>query len=141
MKSTRNRIICNREDNVTMQNNRTPTENAVNYEDQVIAIQDQYIIFSVFADQSIAQVIRGIEGLPEGECRVICRDASNSMRIIYESQKNDGWRRTGAIGKQNIYTYFAVIDTNKNNTPRWQIIQNEMEDLGINEIEVTVEPL
>lgn len=138
---TRNRIGCVKENPEKQKQEKKPTNSPL-FSHQILSENDCIegcIEFTVNKDQSIATVIRGIPGLPEGPCIVICKDSNDPAQIIYAKKNDDGWRRTGT-GKQNIYTYFANVDTNLRNQYRWVVIQNEMIEKKIDEITVKVCP-
>jgi hypothetical protein len=103
------------------------------------------ISFTVNVNQSIHAVVNGIPNLPI-PCRFICKNSLNLNQFIYPSLRNGGWRTTGG-GVQNIYAYFNNVDEKYSNNHnyfsniRWQFIQEEMQNLGINEITVTVCPI
>jgi hypothetical protein len=103
------------------------------------------ISFTVNVIQSIHVVVNGIPYLPI-PCRFICRNTLNPNQVVYEALNNGGWRRTGDRGVQNIYDYFINTDSkySKNHgyisEVKWQFIQEEMQNLGINQITVTVCP-
>jgi hypothetical protein len=115
----------------------SPSSKSISYEHQIISNNDNCIEFTVLNNQSIAEVIRGIQGLPIGQCCVICYNSKNFNDVVYEKANGNGWRKTGT-GSQNIYTYFSNVDTNRGNQCRWLIIQNEMNQNGISEITVKV---
>lgn len=106
--------------------------------------EEKCVSFTVNVNQSIHAVVNNIPNLPT-LCRFICKNSLNLHQFIYPSSRNAGWRTTGG-GVQNIYTYFINVDENYSNNHgyisnyRWQFIQEEMQNLGINEITVTVCP-
>ena len=101
--------------------------------DAIVFIKDGCIEFTVTQDQSIHQVINGIAGLPTGNCVIHLFDSRNRNEYVYIQANGDPSRRTRII-----YRYFGNPDTNLNNLPRWQIIQQEMRDRKIEEITVRV---
>jgi hypothetical protein len=110
-----------------------------------IETEEKCIRFTVNINQSINDVVNEIPNLPI-PCRFICRNTSNPNQFLYPAARNHGWRITGNIGIQNIYTYFGNNDNiyannhGYNSNIRWRFIQEEMQILGINEITVTVCP-
>lgn len=135
--NSKNLINCKPETEKVRKSAPKPTDSAPSYKYQVLDSDECCVSFYVLNNQSIAEVVRGVEGLPVGSCRVRCTDSANPNQIIYAKQNGDGWRKTGT-GKQNIYTYFANVDTGNNNTCRWELIQKEMIDKNVSEITVTV---
>ena len=135
--ATLNRLKCFGENENEIKKKLQPSEKTISYEHQVIFRDNNCVEFSVTNTQSIAQVIRGIYNLPNGPCCVICFDSLNHNNIVYAKANGNGWRKTGT-GEQNIYTYFANVDTNRGNEYRWVIIKNEMILRGIAEITVKV---
>jgi hypothetical protein len=113
------------------------SEKAISYEHQIISRDNNCVEFAVTNTQPIAQVIRGINNLPNGPCCIKCFDSENHNNIVYARANGGEWRKIGT-GQQNIYTYFANVDTNRGNQYRWVIIQNEMILKGIAEITVKV---
>ncbi len=134
---SRNQINCKPETEKVQKSTQKPTNGARSYDYQVLDSDEHCVSFYVMSYQSVAEVVRGVEGLPLGPCRVICSDSNSPNQIIYAKQNGDGWRKTGT-GKQNIYTYFANVDTGNNNLCRWKLIQKEMIEKNVTEITVTV---
>lgn len=113
-----------------------------------ITSEEHCLQFTVNVNQSIHQVINNGQNLNLPiPCKFICRNTLNPNQVVYPSAINGGWRQTGNIGNQNIYTYFDNTDAayaNNNgytSNIRCEIIQQEMQILGINEITVTVCPI
>jgi len=139
MRNTRERLGCKKGNNGKAKSkkddNKPPTSPENNYE--LIYDKDGCQEFTVTKVQSIHDVVSGIEGLPIGKCEIFIYDSADPNVYIYISKHNNGKRVTGDK-KITIYGYFNNIDTNKNNQPRWKVIQQEMLDKGIEEITVRV---
>jgi hypothetical protein len=145
-KDSRNKLGCTSEAREKQKKVNRPTKEALSYRHQVVGANKNCMEFTVASRQSIATVVRGISGLPEGECHYLIMDSSDRSRLVYTNSRNNGWRKTGG-NAQNIYTCFANTDESyakahgyKSATPRWEIIQNEMSnnDPIINEVIVRV---
>lgn len=139
MNNTRERLGCKKGNDGKAKSkkddNKPPTSPENNYE--LIYDKDGCQEFTVSKDQSVHDVVSGIEGLPNGKCEIVIYDSANPKTFIYTSKHNKGKRVTG--NKEiSIYGYFSNIDTNRNNQPRWKVIQQEMLDKGIEEITVRV---
>ena len=114
----------------------------------IIISEEHCLQFTVNINQSIHAVINNgqNQNLPI-PCRFICRNTLNPNQVVYPSLINGGWRKTGNNGNQNIYTYFDNTDaTYANNNGytsniRWEIIQQEMRILSINEITLIICPV
>lgn len=139
MHNTRERIGCNKGNNgkakAVENDNKPPSSPINNYE--IISEYNGCIEFTVNKDQSVHEVISGIEGLPTGKCEILIYNSAKPSEFLYASQRKNGKRVTGDK-KKTIYSYFNNIDTNKNNQPRWKLIQQEMLDKGIEEITLRV---
>lgn len=129
---TKTRIGCN--------NNADNTLKSEAFQHQLIQNHDFAMEISFLQNQSIHEVLNGIEDLPEGRCSFILRNANDPNQLIYPSTHNNGWRKTGR-GQQNIYTYFNAPDPANNNLYKWQVIQQEMQENNITEaiIRIVVE--
>ncbi|MFN6342718.1 MAG: hypothetical protein ACK4Y6_09990, partial [Bacteroidota bacterium] len=139
MHNTRERIGCNKGNNGKVKaaenDNKPPASPINNYE--IIYDKEGCQEFTVTKEQSVHDVLSGIEGLPTGKCEILIYNSEKPSEFLYVSGKNNGKRTTG--NKEiNIYGYFKNIDTNKNNQLRWKLIQQEMLDKGIEEITVRV---
>jgi hypothetical protein len=103
------------------------------FQHQVVGDDGMCLEFTVTQNQSIAEVVRGIDGLPSGNCNYLIGDSNNRNRLVYPKTGNNPWRTTGR-GEQNIYTCFAnsdegyAADHRLQRVLRWQIIQDEMSD-------------
>jgi hypothetical protein len=139
MHNTRERLGCKKGNNGKAKSkkddNKPPTSPENNYE--LIYDKDGCQEFTVTKEQSVHDVVSGIEGLPTGKCEIVIYNSADPNMFIYTSKHNNGKRVTGDK-KITIYGYFNNIDTNKNNLPRWKLIQQEMLDKGIEEITVRV---
>jgi hypothetical protein len=139
MRNTRERLGCKKGNNGKTKSkkddNKPPTSPENNYE--IISEYNGCIEFTVTKDQSVHEVISGIEGLPTGKCEILIYNSANPKEFLYPSKRNNGKRLTGNK-KENVYGYFQNPDTNKNNQPRWKLIQQEMLDKGIEEVTVRV---
>jgi len=140
--ATQARLECRKEDSKQIMHFKIPPNNIQSsYNMQIINENEKCIEFTVSLEQSIAEVVRDIKGLPIGKCQILCYDSSNPDHLVYPSRNNDGWRVTGSSSSpnsQNIYTFFANVDPKLNNRKRWEIIQNEMRRDNISEITVRV---
>ncbi|GIL21898.1 MAG: hypothetical protein BroJett042_04110 [Bacteroidota bacterium] len=127
--TSRTRLNCLKESEAKM-NKTTPTsEFNSRYKEQIISSNEKCIEFSVHKNQSIAEVVRGIPGLPEGKVSIAMYNAADLTQQIFPS-----WKKTGS-GKQNIYTYFSNTG---GSAKRYQLIQNYMVQKNIDEIIVKV---
>jgi hypothetical protein len=139
MHTTRERIGCKKGNNGKAKSkkddNKPPSSPINNYE--LIYDKDGCQEFTVTKEQSVHDVVSGIKGLPTGKCEIVIYNSADPNMFIYTSKHNNGKRVTGDK-KITIYGYFNNIDTNKNNLPRWKLIQQEMLDKGIEEITVRV---
>jgi hypothetical protein len=139
MHNTRERLGCIKGNNGKTKSkkddNKPPTSPENNFE--LIYDKDGCQEFTVTKDQSIYEVISGIDSLPQDKCEIVIYNSAIPDEFIYVSRNNGGKRITGKSGV-NIYGYFNNPDTNKNNQPRWKVIQQEMSDKGIEEITVRV---
>ncbi len=139
MQNTRERLGCKKGNNGKAKSNKDdikpPKSPINNYE--LIYDKDGCQEFTVAKDQSVHNVISGIEGLPTSKCEIVIYNSADPNMFIYNSKHNNGKRVTGDK-KISIYGYFNNIDTNKNNQPRWKVIQQEMLDKGMEEITVRV---
>ena len=137
MRETRERLGCIKGNNGKTKSKKDdikpPKSPINNYE--LIYDKDGCQEFTVTKDQSVHDVVSGIEGLPNGKCEIVIYDSAYPKTFIYTSKHNKGKRVTGGK-KISIYGYFNNPDTNKNDQPRWKVIQQEMMDKGIEEITV-----
>lgn len=99
--SSRKRLNCSNELESKMSNSLPPSEINSRFKERVILLKENCIEFSVYQNESIADVVRGIPGLPTGKVTISMFDAMDMGLQIYPS-----WIRTGS-GNQNIYTYFS----------------------------------
>ena len=144
--ASRARLNCGSNPNNNVQGNQEniPIEPPPSYQHQIIEesrnISEQIlsIEFTVLKEQSIADVINGIEGLPTSEVKILLYDSLNPENLVYASQRNEGWRVTGRNLEQNIYSFFLAPDTAKDNIPKWKVVQNEMIESSIEEITVII---
>jgi hypothetical protein len=106
--------------------------------------QQGCVTFKVNDNQSIHDRVNAQQNLPIPS-KFICRNSDNPNQIVYP-KKNGAWRETGR-GIQNIYSYFTSPDAsyakqkNYESNTRWIFIQEEMKELNIKQITVTVCPL
>lgn len=137
MRNTRERLGCKSGNNGKTKSkkddNKPPKSPENNYE--LIYDKDGCQEFTVTKEQSVHDVVSGIEGLPTGKCEIVIYDSANPNEYIYTSKHKSGKRVTGTK-KKTIYGYFGNSDTS--NQPRWKVIQQEMLDKGIEEITVRV---
>jgi hypothetical protein len=137
MNNTRERLDCKKGNDGKAKSkkddNKPPTSPENNYE--LIYDKDGCQEFTVTKEQSVHDVVSGIEGLPTGKCEIVIYDSANPNEYIYTSKHKSGKRITGTK-KKTIYGYFGNSDTS--NQPRWKVIQQEMLDKGIEEITVRV---
>ena len=144
--NTRLRLNCKGESESSKKNIKNPTDDSPNYEHQIYSELNGCIEFFVLRNQSISDVVRGVDGLPNEACSFEILDSATGLRL----SPFERWNRTGTKihinpKAQNIYTYFAAtggkIDGKE--TPRWMHIQNRMNipnDI-IEEITVRVCPI
>lgn len=138
--STRNRLNCFKLSNISspiITKGKQLVDNPPSYEHQILE-KNNCITFNLLQSQSVHDVVNGISDLPKGKCTFLIHDAENPDSLIYVSRNNHGWRITGNKLGQNIYSYFANIDTKIDNRKRWEIIQSEMIEKNIEEAVVTV---
>jgi hypothetical protein len=137
MNNTRERLGCKKGNDVKTKSkkddNKPPKSPINNYE--LIYDKDGCQEFTVTKEQSVHDVVSGIEGLPIGKCEIVIYNSANPNEYIYTSKHKSGKRVTGTK-KKTIYGYFGNSDTS--NQPRWKVIQQEMLDKGIEEITVRV---
>lgn len=130
--ATRGRLGCINQDNET---NKTQK-----YMHQVIKEEGNCIEFTVSSNQSIHDVIQGVKGLPEGICTFCMYNSKGPSQYLFKWKSGKPDHKTGSRG-QNIYSYFKNVASNSDNTPRWKLIQKEMELKKVDEITVKVIPL
>lgn len=139
IRNTRERLGCKNEDdekpNPEKNENKPPKSPLNNYE--LIYDKDGCQEFTVTMEQSIHEIVSGIEDLPTSRCEIVIYNSANPDEFVYKSKHNNGKRVTGDK-KTSIYGYFNNVDTNKNNQPRWKLIQQEMLEKGIEEITIRV---
>lgn len=139
IQNTRERLGCKKEDSEKPKSksyeNKPPKSPINNYE--LIYDKDGCQEFTVSMGQSIHEIVSGIEDLPTSKCEIIIYNSANPDEFVYKSKHNNGKRVTGDK-KTSIYGYFNNVDTNKNNQPRWKVIQQEMLEKGIEEITIRV---
>ena len=139
-KTTKLRLDCNNNSKKAEKKNPKPKIPVLSNK------SDNCITFNVSVNQSIHEVINQINNFPV-PCTFICRNAIDANQTVYPSNNNLGWRTTGNIGNQNIYTYFTAPDINYANNHnyqsniRWRFIQEEMLLNNIQNITVTVCPI
>ena len=116
MRETRERLGCIKGNNGKTKSKKDdikpPKSPINNYE--LIYDKDGCQEFTVTKDQSVHDVVSGIEGLPTGKCEIVIYNSANSNEFIYASERNGGKRITGKSGV-NVYGYFNNPDTNKTN--------------------------
>lgn len=106
--------------------------------------QQGCVTFTVNDNQSIDVQVNAQLNLPI-PCKFICVNSANPNQVVYPTQ-NGAWRVTGG-GIQNIYTFFKIQDSHYarpkqyNSNTRWKFIQQEMLQLNIKQITVTVCPI
>lgn len=135
--NTRERLGCKKDNNGKAKSkkddNKPPQSPINNFE--FIYEKDGCQEFTVTKEQSVHDVVSGIEGLPTSKCEIVIYDSANPNEYIYTSKHKSGKRVTGTK-KNTIYGYFSNSDTS--NQPRWKVIQQEMLDKGVAEITVRV---
>lgn len=129
--NTRLRLNCKGESEISKKKNTNPTDDSPNYEHQIYSEINECIEFFVLRNQSISDVVRGIDGLPNEACSFEILDSATGLKL----SPFEGWNRTGRNAHinptaQNIYTYFANVDETKKidgKAPKRSIlIQNRM---------------
>jgi hypothetical protein len=138
--NSRNRLKCKRLSSIKVDKNTAlpPIDyTPMSYEHQVDETGN-CISFILLQNQSIHDVVNGIDNLPKGKCKFLIQDSNDVSSKIYASNREQGWRSTGNGVSQNIYNYFNNVDTKVNNRIRWEIIQTEMKDRKIDEATVIV---
>ncbi len=106
--------------------------------------QQGCVTFTVNDNQSIHDRVNDQKKLPIPS-KFICRNTADPNQIVYPKENGD-LRKTGG-GKQDIYDYFTSPDKsyakrkNYESNTRWEFIQEEMKELNIKQITVTVCPL
>ena len=105
--------------------------------------QQGCVTFTVNDNQSIHDRVNAQQNLPIPS-KFICKNTADPNQIVYPKEKG-AWRKTGG-GKQDIYSYFTSPDAsyakqkNYESNTRWIFIQEEMKELNIKQITVTVCP-
>lgn len=127
--SSRKRLNCGNEQESKMSRGMPSSEINFRYKEQIGSSKGKCIEFSVYRNQSIAEVVRGIPGLPTGKVNISMFDAANNQRQVFPT-----WKKTGT-GKQNIYTYFSNTG---GGDKRYKLIKRYMELNNIDEIIVKV---
>ena len=138
--NSRNRLKCKRLSSIKVDKNTAllPIDyTPMSYEHQVEETGN-CISFTLLQNQSIHDVVNGIDNLPKGKCTFLIHDSNDVNSKIYPSNRAQGWRTTGNGVSQNIYNYFNNVDPKVNNRIRWEIIQTEMKDRKIDEATVIV---
>jgi hypothetical protein len=136
--NSRLRLNCGGETGKTREK-KNPNDNTPKYNHQIIDVyNDGCIEYTVFQNQHIGVVTRGIEGLPLGKSRITIYDSLNPNNefTLWTRVTGNNYNHNA----QNVYTYFD--NTSSNNGPRrFLIIQDWMEINNIQEITVRVCPL
>ena len=135
--NTRIRLGCKGESEQSKKTKKTPTKDSPSFVHQVYSVENKFVEFFVLKNQSILDVVRGIEGLPEEACTFQILN-SNTGLLVSEFK---GWNTTGKNvhsnpKAQNIYTYFSV--TGGKGPERWKQIQNRMNKNNDEIEEITV---
>lgn len=140
IKSTKLRIECEtkkkyKEDSEIMKNSCTYNDKQ-NYDDQIIDPNENgNFVYEVYSYQDIAEVTRGIFGLPSDKVKIAIFYLNKNVKDIFDC----GWnfRKTS-----NIYNYFSNDNTNSTNVKkkRSTIIKELMEKKNIDTIIVQVWP-
>lgn len=127
--NTRLRLGCKGESEQSKKTNKTPTKDSPSFKHQVYSDENICIEFFVLKNQSILDVVRGIEGLPKEACSFQILNSKTGL-IVSEFK---GWNTTGTNvhinpKAQNIYTYFSATGgkIEGKETARWIHIQNRM---------------
>jgi hypothetical protein len=139
--NTRQRLGCNRESEQTHKTNKNSTKDSASFEHQEYSNKNGCVEFFVLKNQSIADVIRGIEGLPVEACSFQILNSETGI-VIPEFKR---WNKTGSKVQinpksQNIYTYFSSTGgkIEGKETARWLHIQNRMNKKNDEIEEITV---
>ncbi len=141
--NTRLRMECKGESEQSKKTNKTPTKDSPSFVHQVYLVENKCVEFFVLKNQSILDVVRGIEGLPAEACTFQILNSNTGLLVL----EFKGWNTSGTKvhinpKAQNIYTYFSAtggkIDGRE--TARWIHIQNRMNkrDDEIEEITIKV---
>ena len=135
--NTRLRLGCKGESEQSKKTNQTPTKDSPSFVHQVYSVENKCVEFFVLKNQSILDVVRGIEGLPEEACTFQILN-SNTGLLVSEFKR---WNTTGTKvhsnpKAQNIYTYFTA--TGGKGPERWKQIQNRMNKNNDEIEEITV---
>jgi hypothetical protein len=137
--NTRLRLNCKGESETSKKNIKKPTDDSPNYEHQIYSEINECIEFFVLRNQSISEVVRGIDGLPLGPCsiEIFSNDTTDVRNYI-----NGGIRRIRASNR-SVIAYFNAPDTNNGNFTKSAIIEGEMNQKGsvIEEITIRVCPI
>ena len=137
IKSTKSRIECEtkkkyKEDSEIMKNSCTYNDKQ-NYDDQIIDPNENgNFVYEVYSYQDIAEVTRGIFGLPSGKVKIATFYLNKNVKDIFDC----GWKFRNT---SNIYSYFSndyTIVKKKRST----IIKELMKNQNIDTIIVQVCP-
>ncbi len=107
--------------------------------------QQGCVTFTVNNNQSIHDRVNDQKKLPVPS-KFICRNSADPNQIVYPKTSVQ-WRSSGGKGEQDIYSFFNRQDPdyakpkNYQSNTRWKFIQEEMKELKIKQITVTVCPL
>ena len=138
-KNSRLRLGCADECEESKKTNQISNKEVPSFEHQIYSLENGCIEFFVLNNQSILDVIRGIEGLPTEACTFeIINSATGLLLDPFERWKRTGNKRHENPNAQNIYTYFGA--EGKNKQVRWKNIydrMNKSEDI-IEEITIRV---
>jgi hypothetical protein len=139
--NTRLRLGCKGESEQSKKTNKTPTKDSPSFEHQVYSDENTCIEFFVYKNQSILEVVRGIEGLPKEACSFEILNSKTGLLV----SEFKGWKSTGKnVYKnptaQNIYTYFSAIGgkIEGKEAARWIHIQNRMNKINDEIEEITI---
>ena len=138
--NTRLGLECKGESEQSKKTNKTPSKDSPSFEHQVYLNENGCIEFFVLKNQSILDVVRGIEGLPKESCFF---QIFNSETLLLVSEFK-GWNTTGTKvhvnpKAQNIYTYFSASGKiESKETARWIHIQNRMNEKNDEIVEITI---
>jgi len=139
--NTRLRLGCKGESEQSKKTNKTLTKDSPSFEHQVYSDENTCIEFFVHKNQSILDVVRGIEGLPKEACSFQILNSKNDL-IVSEFKR---WNTTGTNIQinpkaQNIYTYFSATGgkIEGKETARWIHIKNRMNKKNDEIEEITI---
>lgn len=135
--NTRLRLGCKGESEQSKKTNKTPTKDSPSFEHQLYYVEKEFVEFFVLKNQSILDVVRGIDGLPEEACTFqILNSATGLLLNPFERWNSTGNKIHVNPKAQNIYTYFSA--TGGKGPERWKQIQNRMNKNNDEIEEITV---